>query len=173
MPTGIDGRRPGVGIALVALLIAAALAAAPATAQQAQQPEWAEEAYENSTAMVETYNEKVDADALGAAGDQLKGETVNLYVEGPDGETATYAFEMQTDLQIDDLQRGTTDDATMKMTVDKSTYDRIIAADNPARTFRNAVQSGDIEIEGVGTVNSVKWGFFNGLADLARGLGLF
>jgi len=153
------------------LAVAVALVASPVTAQATDQPDWAESAYENSSSMVDSYNDAVSASDLGPAADQLKGEVVNLRVEGDDGSTATFSFEVTDDHRIEGLQQGTRDDATLKMTVEKDAYERITSAEDPSAAFKSALRSGDVGISGIGAVNGVKWGAINVAADVARGLG--
>lgn len=153
------------------LAVAMTLVASPVAAQAADQPDWAEEAYDDSKSMVSEYNERVDSETLGPASGQLKDEVVNLHVTAADGSEATFAFEMNDEHEIEDLQQGTRDDATLKMTTDRATYQRIASAENPASEFRSAVRGDDVKISGIGAVNGVKWGAINVAADVARGLG--
>lgn len=161
------------GTTVVVLVVALSMVATPAVAETQQQPDWVDETFADSSTMVSTYNENVDADALGTAGGQLAGETINLDVTAADGSTATFSFEMTEDLRIENLDRGPREDATMEMHTERSTFEAIAHAPNPERKFRTAVEQGDVEIGGVGVVNSAKWGVLNGVAEFARSLGLF
>jgi hypothetical protein len=155
----------------VFVVLGLTLAATPALAQS--QPAWSNEMYEKMSPMVEKYNAKINADDLGIAAGQLKGEKVNLVVTDTDGSQATASFRMDDGLKMRDLQQGERDDATLKMSTDRATMERIISANNPAVTFQNAVVSGDISIDGIGATNAVKWTAINVASGIARWLGLF
>lgn len=131
---------------------------------QSDQPAWGDEMFEDFGGFVSAYNENVDASDLGIAAGQLKDERVNLIVTDSDGTEATASFRMNGQLQIQDLEQGTRDDATLKMTTDRATIERILESNNPATTFQNALTGGDIRIDGLGLVNSVKWTVINILA---------
>lgn len=131
---------------------------------QSDQPAWADEMFGNFEGFVSAYNENVDASDLGMAADQLKNERVNLIVTDSDGTQATASFRMNGQLQIQELEQGTRDDATLKMTTDRATIERILESNNPATAFQNALADGDIRIGGIGLVNSVKWAVINILA---------
>lgn len=159
-------------LARIALLaLAASLAVSPVAAQAQDQPDWADDAFEQAESMVSTYNENVEKGDLGPAGPQLKGEVVNLHVEAEDGETAAFSFEMNDDYEIEDLQQGTDDNATIEMTTDRETVQSIASSENPPAAFKRAVTRGEIDIGGIGLVNGAKWGAINAAADVARGIG--
>lgn len=140
--------------------------AAGPVAAQSDQPEWGDEMYAELEAMVGVYNENVDASDLGVAGDQLQDERVNLVVTDANGTEATASFRMDGDLQIQELKQGTRDDATMKMTTDRETLTDIVESNDPSTAFRNAITGGDITIDGLGTVNAVKWVVINTIVSL-------
>lgn len=152
-------------IVLTATLVFLAAIAGPVGAQS-DQPEWADDMYAQLEGMVGTYNENIDASDLGVAGDQLKNEKVNLVVTDTDGTEATASFRMDGDLQIQELKQGTRDDATMKMTTDRATLTGIVESNDPSAAFQNAITGGDITIDGLGTVNAVKWVVINTLVSL-------
>lgn len=152
-------------LAVAIVVASASMVVGPAVAQS-DQPDWADELYSDLQPMVGVYNAEVDASDAGIAGDQLKGETVNLVVTAANGSQASASFRMDSELKIRDLAQGTRDDATMKMTTDRATMERIIESETPASSFQNALQNGDITIDGLGTVNAVKWVVINLLAGI-------
>lgn len=152
-------------IALVLVVAAAGVAVTPAVAQS-DQPDWAAELYGDLTPMVETYNENVNASDLGIAASQLRNEQVNLVVTDTDGSEATASFRLDSDLRIQDLSQGPSDDATMRMSTDRETMTSVIEASDPSAAFQNAIADRDIRINGIGTVNAVKWTVLNTLADI-------
>jgi hypothetical protein len=155
---------------LVAVLVVGSVATA-GVAAQSDQPAWADDLYGDAEEMVGTYNEQVSASDLGVAAGQLKGERVNLVItDRSSGETATFSFRMNSELQITQLKQGARDDATLQMTTNRATVERINEANSPGAVFRNAIKSRDIKISGVSTINKVKWTVINGVGGA---LGLF
>ncbi len=152
-------------IATVVVVSVASFGVGPALAQS-DQPGWADEMFGDFEGFVSTYNENVDASDLGIAADQLKNERVNLIVTDGDGTQGTASFRMNAQLQIQELEQGTRDDATLQMTTDRATIDRILGSNNPTNAFQNALTDGDIRIDGIGLINSVKWAVINVLASL-------
>jgi len=162
-------------VALLALLVVTSGLAAAQSADQsdADQPEWADAAFDQFAGMVAVYNESITAVDLGVAGDQLENERVNLVVTDDDGASATFSFRLDGRLRMTELDQGPRSDATLRMSTDRATFDEVLGADNPAVVFRDAVADGDIRLSGIGTTNAVKWVVINTVAGLARSLGLF
>jgi len=157
----------------IAVLLALFVVTSGVAVAQSDQPDWAESTFEEFSGMVDVYNEAITSVDLGIAGDQLSGEKVNLVVNDADGESATFSFELDSQLRMTDLDLGPRDDATLRMSTDRETVSEIVNADNPAVEFRDAVASGDVTFSGIGTTNAVKWTVINTVADLGRMLGLF
>lgn len=159
--------------AIVALLVVTLVSSAiahPAMAQS-DQPDWADDLYEDAQSMVGTYNEQVTEADLGRAAGQLKGERINLVItDQSSGETATFSFRMDEQLRITELDDAPREDATLRMTTDRQTVDRINSAEQPGQEFRDAVRNRDIEITGVSMVNKVKWTVIN---SVGGALGVF
>jgi hypothetical protein len=149
------------------LLVAVVTVSVSPAVAQTDQPDWAADMFDRMEPMVETYNENVNADDAGIAGDQLKNENVNLVVSD-NGTTAAVSFRLDGQLRMQNLSEGTRDDATMKMSTDRDTIERIIAATDPSTAFQSAVRDGDITIDGLGTVNAVKWVVLNTISGFLR-----
>jgi hypothetical protein len=168
IPTTTDFAR--VVVSLVLVVAAAGAVASPATAQS-DQPDWAVQMFEDMGPMVETYNANVDASDFGIMAGQLQGENVNLVVDDPaNGTEASVSFTLDTDLRMQELELGTRDDATIQMSTDKATMDRIIASSGPSTEFKNAVVDDDITISGIGTVSQVKWAVINIVGSVLQGI---
>ncbi|MEF8973666.1 MAG: hypothetical protein V5A15_02145 [Haloarcula sp.] len=168
IPTTANFARVVVGLVVV---VAAMGAVATPAAAQSDQPDWAVELFEDMGPMVETYNENVDASDFGFVAGQLQGENVNLVVDDPaNGTEASVSFTLDNELRIQELELGTRDDATIQMSTDKATMDRIIASGNPSTEFKNAVLNDDITISGIGTVSQVKWAVINIVGGVLRGI---
>lgn len=142
----------------VALVVTMVGAGATAATAQSDQPDWAVEMFEDMQPMVETYNANVDAADYDFLADLLRGENVNLVVADPaNGTEASVSYRFDNDLRMQELKPGTRDDATIRMSTDKATMDRIIASDAPQTEFATAIGSGDITVSGIGMFNSIKW----------------
>ncbi|MEA5407134.1 hypothetical protein VB773_05770 [Haloarculaceae archaeon H-GB2-1] len=140
-------------------------------AAQTNQPGWADDLYTDAETMVSTYNEQVEGKDLGTAAGQLKGEKINLVIsDGQTAEVATFSFRMDNELRITELKKGARDDATLEMATNRQTVQKINEANSPGFVFRNAIKSRDISINGVSTVNKIKWTVINGVGGA---LGLF
>lgn len=163
-----------IGSILALLVVTSGVGVVTAQSDAASdQPEWADEAFAEYGEMVAVYNESITSTDLGIAGDQLANERVNLVVTDSDGSTATFSFRTDSQLRMTEVKQGTRADATIRMSTDRETFNETLTADDPAATFTSAVTEGDIEIDGVGTTNAVKWTVINTVADLARSLGVF
>lgn len=143
------------------------VATAPVVAQS-DQPDWAADMFDRMEPMVETYNENINADDAGIAGDQLKNEKVNLIVTDANGTTAEASFRLDGRLRMQELSEGTRDDATMKMSTDRETIERIIDANDPSSAFQTAITDDDISIDGLGSINAVKWVILNTVSGFLR-----
>lgn len=155
----------------IAVVLATAGAVATPAAAQSDQPDWAVDMFDRMGPMVETYNENVDPDDFGWIAGLLQGEKVNLVVNDPaNGTEASVSFALNDQLQMQELALGTRDDATIVMSTDKATMDRIIESNDPALKFQTAVNKGSIDISGVGSVGSVKWFVLAVVADILRGI---
>ena len=166
IPTTANAVRVALSFALV--IAGAGAVAGPATAQSGQ-PAWADDLFDEMGPMVETYNANINASELGMAADQLRNQNVNLVVtDVANDTTATVSFRMDSQLKIQELEQGSRDDATLEMSTDKATMDSIIAADNPAVAFQNALTppDSDITISGIGVINEIRWAIINVIASL-------
>jgi hypothetical protein len=168
VPTTADFTR--VVVSLMLVVAAAGAVATPAVAQS-DQPDWAVQMFEDMGPMVETYNANVDVSDFGFMAGQLQGEKVDLVVDDPaNGTEASVSFTLDDDLRMQELAMGTRDDATIQMSTDKATMDRIIASATPATEFKNAVLDEDITISGIGTVSQVKWAVINIVGGVLQGI---
>lgn len=162
-----------IGIILAALVVSSGIALAQSQSGSEDQPAWADEAFAKYEGTVSIYNDRITAVDLGIAGDQLANERVNLVVTDTDGSTATISFRMDDQLRMTELEQGPRSDASIRLSADRVTFERILDADNPAVAFRTTVTNGGISIDGIGATSAVKWVVINTIADLARSLGLF
>lgn len=159
-----------INVLLSGLLLVAvsAFAISPVVAQT-DQPDWAADMLDRMVPMVDAYNENVNADDAGIAGDQLKKQKVNLIVtDEANGTTAEASFRLDGQLRMHDLRDSTRSDASMKMSTDRETMERIIEANDPSSAFQNAIAGDDITIDGLGPVNAVKWVVLNAISGLLR-----
>ena len=125
---------------------------------------------DTSTDSVEEAFDRLDGDArttdVGFATSQLAGEVVNLRVRG----RGTYSFEFSENLDIEDFSGCGRDDATLEVETDEDTVHRIGDSASPAGELRTAFNDDEIEVQGVGPANRVKWGAITVAKDLLDGL---
>ncbi|WP_318569517.1 hypothetical protein [Salinigranum marinum] len=109
--------------------------------------------------------ERVDAQAanddLGVGVSQLGGEVVNLRV----ADRGTYSFELGENLEVEDVRGCGREDATLDIETDRGTVHEIAESDAPGREIGRAYRRDDLHVEGVGTVDAVKWTVLNRAAD--------
>lgn len=132
------------------------------------EPAWVAGLYERLSGYVDAHNGAIDGTDLGILGAQLAGEIVNLFVSDPSGE-GEFSFRTDSTLRIEAFERGSREDATVRMETDRETVDRIADAEAPVEEFQEAVVDGSVTITGIGTANEVKWGVINWV----RGVGAF
>lgn len=157
-----------VRLATLAVVVLLLSSSAGSVAAQSDDPEWAAELETAVDEMLPAYNEHagdLDLGPLSLAG------TTNVYVNDPDSDgdgLATFHITMDSDNRITAFERGTSDDATRKLTTDRATLERIAAADNPAAAFRSAVANDDIVITGEDGhfVEGLKWTIVNAFKGL-------
>ncbi|MFC7325336.1 hypothetical protein ACFQMF_12185 [Halorubrum rutilum] len=148
-------------ILAVAVLLAGALAGV-AVAQSdggAAQTGDGDDLYESLEEMVPAYNENADSVDLGPV--NLAG-TSNIYIQDGSSEV-TYSITMDRQNRITDLDDSRSEDAVRRITTDRETVEELVAADNPAAAFRNAVADDEIVISGEtgNPVERVKWTVIN------------
>lgn len=148
-------RAKGYRLLLVVVLVGAALAGAAAA--QADEPRWADDLAERLDRAAAEYNADL------AAGDHgilerwlVRNARVNLYVEGPDGEVAAYAFRTDDEYRISGLRQGTFDDPTLRVRTTKTTVDRIAGASDKQALVAREVQRGKIRVHRVFTVGGLQ-----------------
>ena len=129
-------------------------------------PDWAVELYDQMRTYVDEHNAEIGDADVGSLAGQLGGETANLYVDAAEGE-AEFSFRTTDGIQIREFERGTREDATVRMETDEETVDRIATDDEPVEAFRAAIGADDIRVSGIGTLNGLKWRGINIVGDIA------
>ena len=132
------------------------------------EPPWATSLYDRLSGYVGDYNEAVTGSDPGFVGERLTDETVNLQVTAEAGEAA-FSFRTDGANRIVEFERGTREDATVRMETDRETVERITDADRPARAYRRAVANGGVAIRGIGPINRLKWRLLGGIRGLVDG----
>jgi hypothetical protein len=94
---------------------------------------------------------------VGVGRSQLAGEVVNLRVEG----SGTYSFEITESLDVEEFRGCGREDATVRLETDTDTVREIEESDDSVGSVESAYREGDVRVEGIGTVNSVKWEVIN------------
>jgi len=94
-------------------------------------------------------------------------ERVNVHVRRANGTTAVYFARIEAG-EVVSVERGGTDDPSLYVYTDYRVVRNVRTADDPGAAVRAAVDSGRISYDGVGIVNSAKYGFAK-LASLVAG----
>ncbi|ABO35659.1 conserved hypothetical protein [Methanococcus maripaludis C5] len=81
-------------------------------------------------------------------------ERINLNVDM--GEEDLLISIIVIDGKITSFEKGSLDDATMNVYTDENTVREILDSDNPVSSAQTALKAGNIKMEGVGLVNSIK-----------------
>ncbi|TKX78930.1 hypothetical protein EXE53_18575 [Halorubrum sp. SD626R] len=149
-------QRTRIPVVLVVVVLAIGAVTGGAVAQSSGDDA---DLYESLEEMVPAYNENADSVNLGPV--SIAG-TSNIYIEDGDS-VVTYSMTIDDRYRITDLSESADDDAVRKITTDRETIERLTAADNPARAFRDAVANDDIVITGEDgqTVERIKWAVIN------------
>ena len=122
--------------------------------------------------LVDTYNQNVDRAPAIARG-QFAGERIDVRLEASDGERRFTAI-TAADGQIISLREEAATDPTLRVETSESTVCDVVTADSPKRAFLDAYDGGEIDVSGVGVVNSVKASVVKIGVRITRGLtGLF
>lgn len=136
----------------------------------APRPPAGEEEWDPSPSAARAALEHVDAETTsgeaGLVGSQLRGEVVNLRVDG----RGTYSFEVGDDLRIERFSGCGSDDATVEMEADRETLRRIAESTRPTREFRAAYRRDDLRVDGVGPASTVRWTAVDVVTDVAEWL---
>lgn len=132
----------------IAVLLTVSLAGMPAAAavQESENSHDAED-------VAATYNENV-ADLPDVIKNRATNERVELNIETSEGETVTYTAITDDEARVTELQEGS-HDPTLRVSTDETTIREVANADDTGAAASEAYESGDIQIEGVGVVNSV------------------
>ncbi|MFW5937779.1 MAG: hypothetical protein ACOCSN_02445 [Halanaeroarchaeum sp.] len=123
---------------------------------------------DNQDALVDAYNENVD-EIPGVVRGQVSDQRIDLRIDTSDDERR-FSISTDDDGRITDFEEGAESDPTLRVETSESTLCSIVTSDEPAAAFNDAYRSGEIEISGVGIVNSVKVGAAKVLLRLFSGL---
>ena len=111
---------------------------------------------------------EADGSNAGFAASQLAGERVRLRVDGEE----TYSFDVSENLEIENFGGCGDEHATVEIEIDGETLRRIHDSDSPGRELRAAFGRRDLRVNGLGPVNTVKWGVVNAASGVADRLSL-
>lgn len=155
--------------AVVSLLVVVSVLAVPAGTATAQ--ECSLDPVELAP-LVDTYNANIN-EVPGVARGQLSDQTIDVRIDAPGGERR-FAVTTADDGRITAFEETAASDPTLRVETSESTICDIVASPDPAGAFAEAYDSGEIDVSGVGVLNSVKIGAVKVGAGIARWLsGLF
>lgn len=119
------------------------------------------------------YNGKAGSIDLGMLGSMASEERINLHIDRTDGGTSVVSFRTTGATRVHDLRAGPRPDATMRIRIDETTARRLLNTDDRGSAVSQAVTSGAITVDGLGTYNAVRWtiastviGLIGAVADL-------
>lgn len=118
--------------------------------------------------LIDTYNANVDR-VPGVVRGQLSGQTIDVRIDAPAGERR-FAVTTADDGRIIAFEESTASDPTLRVETSQSTICGIAGSPDPAGAFADAYDSGEIDVSGVGVLNSVKFGAVKVGAGIARWL---
>lgn len=98
----------------------------------------------------------------------FEGEKTNLYITLEDGHEITVGGEVEKKV-LQNLTCSGFENPTMKAHISQETLEDVLASEDPEKAFLNAKNSGEIKIEAVGIVQSIKVFFvelFSGILGL-------
>lgn len=124
--------------------------------------------YDQVAILADAYNERVESIDMGVLGGYLNGERVNLHVKRTDGGTEVVSLRTDGDMRIRDLSAGRHSDASLRMEVDEATAREILDSDTPGAAANRAFLRGEIEVDGLGPFNAIKWTVTNLIMGLLR-----
>ncbi|TKR28127.1 hypothetical protein [Natronomonas salsuginis] len=106
--------------------------------------------------LVDVYNENLDQ-VPGLVKGQLSDQRIDVRIDAADGERR-FAVSTDSDGRVTQFEEAVAEDPTVRVETDESTTCDVITSDDPAATFNQAYENGDIEVTGVGVTNRVKIG---------------
>lgn len=124
---------------------------------------------EEIQAVADAYNQNA-GDLPGFVAGQIAGERVELRVTGDTDVVYTVTF--------DDAARATSvtegsANPSLRITVASATLCDALNSNNPAAELASAYKNGDVDIQGIGTANSIKVGLVKTAISIGQFFGLF
>jgi hypothetical protein len=139
---------------LLALFVVTA--GVPGTAvAQSDDPAWADELFGQMQTMVEPYNERAGTLDLPVGNGLLENARITAEVSDDAGNTVYYRMETNGQKEITSLQRGEHPDPTLKIVTTHSAMDDIASSQDPVGELATRIESGDVQLKGVGITNAV------------------
>lgn len=132
----------------LAVLLTVGLAAGPA-AVAAQDGE----SDHNPDEIASAYNQNVDQ-LPDVIKNRAANERVELQVERSNGEVVTYTAITDEDARVTEIREGS-HDPSIRVTTDEETIREVANAEDTPSAAAEAYKSDDVQVEGVGTVNTV------------------
>jgi len=158
-----------IRVVVVSLVVLAALSVSGSVSAETQQSCTLD--MSTLAPLVDAYNANLDQ-APGMVKGQLSGQRIDVHVQTASGERR-FAVVTDSNARITQFDQGPVSDPSLAVTVDEQSVCDVLAAEDPATAFVQAYDRGDIDVQGVGVVNSVKIGVVKAGISIARFFGLF
>jgi hypothetical protein len=113
--------------------------------------------YRQIARVAATYNDRLAGRDLGVLGSYLDEERVNLRIRTGDGDAAVVSFRMTASNRVRDLRAGPHPGASVRVTMSESTARRLVDGDDPIEATSDAFLAGDIDVDGLGAYDALRW----------------
>lgn len=157
---------------ILAVLLATVIvtSAVPGTVvAQSDDPAWADDLFAEMQSMVDPYNEQAGSLDLPIGNSLLENARITAEISDDAGNTAFYRIETNGQKEITSLERGEHPDPTLKIVTTRSAMEDIAGAANPVDELATKIETGEVDLRGVGITNAVT----TTLIDVLRWAGSF
>lgn len=139
---------------VLALLVVASSVPGTVVAQS-DDPAWADDLFAEMQTMVDPYNERAGSLDLPVGNGLLENARITAEISDDAGNTVFYQIETNGQKEITSLERGEHPNPTLRIVTTMSAMEEIANAGNPVAELANKVESGEVELKGVGITNAV------------------
>jgi hypothetical protein len=122
---------------------------------QSDDPAWADDLFAEMQSMVDPYNERAGSLSLPVGDSLLENARITAEISDDAGNVAYYRMETNGQKEITTLERGEHPDPTLRIVTSLSAMEDIANAASPPNELANKVETGEVELKGVGISNAL------------------
>jgi hypothetical protein len=122
---------------------------------QSDDPAWADDLFAEMQSMVDPYNERAGSLDLPVGNGLLENARITAEISDDADNTAFYRIETNGQKEITSLERGEHPDPTLRIVTTLSAMEDIATAGNPVNELATKVETGEVQLKGVGITNAV------------------